>query len=143
MFTVHRSRITNHESPFTVHESRIIRIILLAIVVLFATTSCNKHDDEFDFVGKVIAYEECGLGYGSFGYVIQLCTPDDRGGDYTLRQTSFSNVVVAYGSDRLLHENDSISGTMYPDPNYSKTTCDYHYNRDCPEMVFTKLKVIK
>lgn len=127
------------------HRNKFVKYcVAITTVMLFSAliTSCEKHDD-FDFVGKVIYYEECSMGYGSFGYVIQLTTPDDIGGDYTLGTTTYKNVIVAYGSDRQLYENDNVSGKMYLDPNYSKTSCDYHYNRDCPEAVFTKLKVTK
>lgn len=115
------------------------------IFILFATLSlisaCTKHDD-FEFTGIVIDYEECN-GLLEMGYAVALSSPQNIGADYTSRNNQlFHNVVVIYGADRLLHEDSQISGRIYIDNNYSKTTCSRHYtDRNVPEAVFTKLKV--
>ena len=114
------------------------KALLFSVVLLFA--ACNNYDD-FEFTGKVIDYEEC---TGSeFGYAVSLSSPDTIGGDYTNRDgEEYKNVVVVYGSDRLLKRNNLISGRIYLDPNYSHAECTWHYtDRDVPEAVFTKLKV--
>ena len=107
-------------------------------VVLFA--SCEHHDD-FDFTGTVVDYEICN-GISEVGYDVALSSPDSIGGSYINRYNEeYQNVVVIYGSDRMLHGGTKISGTIYLDPNYSEAECNYHYReREVPEAVFTKLK---
>ena len=114
------------------------KLIVIAAVLLFA--ACNDYDD-FDFTGTVIDYEEC--SGSSLGYAVSLTSPDSIGGDYRTRYgETFSNVVVIYGSDRMLQEDAKISGRIYLDPNFSKTECSISYtDNDVPEAVFTKLKV--
>ena len=111
--------------------------IILAVVALLA--ACKNHDD-FKFTGTVVDYEECN-GISEMGYAIDLSSPDTIGGTYTTRSSkTYDNVVVVYGSDRILKENAKISGRMYIDNNYSRTTCSRHYtDRDVPEAVFTKI----
>ena len=113
-------------------------IFLTAVLML---TACVDHDD-FDFTGTVVDYELCN-SISDVGYAINLSSPDTIGGTYTTRErVEYSNVVVVYGSDRIMHSGDKVSGRIYLDPNYSKTTCKYSYDdRDVPEAVFTKLKV--
>lgn len=113
---------------------------LAAISTIFA--SCQNYDD-FEFTGTVIDYEECTV-IPDLGYAIALTTPDSIGAHYTTRtMAEYDNVVVVYGADRLLSENDKVSGRIYLDPNYSKSECYFHIQRDAPEAHFTKLKVIK
>ncbi|MBQ1409134.1 MAG: hypothetical protein IIY87_05195 [Bacteroidales bacterium] len=116
-----------------------IYVIILAVVAMFA--GCKEYDD-FDFAGTVVDYEECN-GISEMGYAIELSSPDTLGGDYTTHSgKEYHNVVVVYGSDRLLKENSKVSGRIYIDNDYSRSTCNYHYtDRDVPEAVFTKLKV--
>lgn len=104
-------------------------------------TGCVEHDD-FDFTGTVVDYEECN-GISEMGYAVALSSPSDIGGEYTTRTaTTYENVVVIYGADRMLKENAKISGRIYIDNNFSKTTCSIHYtDNDVPEAVFTKLSV--
>ena len=111
-------------------------ILILACCIL---SGCVHYDD-FDFTGIVVDFEYCQGAY-ELGYAVSLMTPDTIGGDYLTQDgDNYKHVVVIYGSDRLLHPGDSIGGRIYLDPNYSKTTCNYHYDRDVPEAVFTKLK---
>ncbi len=120
-------KFTFHRSHFTTY------------ITLFLLVSCVHHDD-FDFTGVVVDYEFC-QGAFEMGYAVSLMSPDTIGGDYITQEgKNCKNVVVVYGADRILHPNDSIKGSIYLDPNYSKTTCNYHYDRDVPEAVFTKLK---
>lgn len=116
------------------------RTLPIALTCLMALASCVHHDD-FDFAGIVVDYELCN-GMSEIGYAIDLSSPDSIGGTYTTRtQETYGNVVVVYGADRMLHEDDKVSGRIYLDPHHSKTECNYHYtDRDVPEAVFTKLK---
>ena len=111
----------------------------IALLALFFMSSCVHHDD-FEFTGIVVDYEPC-QGAFELGYVVSLTSPDTIGGDYINQEGDLcKNAVVIYGADRQLHPNDNISGKIYLDPNYSATTCNYHFDRDIPEAVFTKLK---
>ncbi len=113
--------------------------ILLSLALMALATRCVHHDD-FDIVGVVVDYEPCQSAY-EVGYAISLRSPDTIGGRYMTQQGEWKeNVVVVYGADRLLHPNDSIKGSIYLDPGFSKATCIYHFDRDVPEAVFTKLK---
>ena len=114
------------------------KLIIIAIVIL-AFGACIDHDD-FDFVGKVVDYEPCQSAY-EVGYAIELMSPDTVGGRYQTQQgVWYDHVVVVYGADRMLHPGDSVSGRIYLDPKFSKTQCMYHFEREAPEAVFTKLK---
>ncbi len=117
------------------------KTLLLSLLSLLTFVACEHHDD-FDFTGTVVDYEVCNSIY-DVGYAVALTSPDSIGGSYTTSdQKVFENVVVIYGSDRMLHGDDHISGRIYLDPNYSKTGCNYRYtDNDVPEAVFTKLKV--
>ena len=115
--------------------------IIAFTALLFA--SCNNYDD-FEFSGVVVDYEECSLNFGSFGYAVQLTSPDSIGKPYLTRDSIvYENVVVIYGADRMLHDKDEIYGRIFLDPKYSKTECVYHYLREAPEARFTKLEVRK
>ena len=116
---------------------------LLAIFITLFIAACVKHDD-FAITGTVVDYEECN-GISEMGYAVNLSSPDSIGGEYKTRSNkTYYNVVVVYGSDRMLKENAQISGRIYIDNNYSRTTCSRHYtDRDVPEAVFTELKVVK
>lgn len=116
--------------------------IFLAISVIAILAACKEKHDDFDFTGTVVDYEECN-GIMEMGYAVALTSPSSTGGSYTTRENkTFDNVVVIYGSDQMLKANSKISGSIYIDNNYSKTTCNRHYtDRDVPEAVFTKLKV--
>lgn len=116
------------------------KIALLSIALLFFA-SCKEYED-FEFAGTIVDYEMCN-GISDLGYAVALTSPDTIGGDYTTReQKEYQNVVVIYGSDRMLHEGDKISGRIYLDPNYSRTECTWRYtDRDVPEAVFTKLNL--
>jgi hypothetical protein len=114
------------------------KILIITTALFFA--ACNNYDD-FEFTGKVIDYEQC--DGASLGYAVTLTSPDTLGGEYhTHSGNIYNNVIVIYGADRLLKENDNISGRIYLDPNYSKSECTWHYTDwEVPEAVFTKLKV--
>jgi hypothetical protein len=114
------------------------KALLFSAILLLA--GCKNYDD-FEFTGTVVDFEEC-TG-SSFGYAVNLTSPDTIGGDYTTHDCDmYQNVVVIYGADRLLKEGANISGRIYLDPNYSRTECTWRYtDRDVPEAVFTKLKV--
>ena len=113
---------------------------LLFIPFCLLLASCVDHND-FSFSGTVVDYEMCN-GIYDVGYAICLTSPTDIGGSYTTQYDEvYDNVVVVYGSDRILQEGAHVSGRIYLDHNYSKTSCNYHYyDRDVPEAVFTKLK---
>lgn len=112
---------------------------LLLIPFLMLAFGCKNYDD-FAFSGVVVDYEMCQSMF-NMGYAVMLTSPDTIGGTYITQEgKTYENVVVIYGSDRLLHPNDSISGRIYLDPLFSKTECNYHYDRDVPEAVFTELK---
>lgn len=112
-----------------------VLISLLAV----SLGACIDHDD-FDIVGTVVDYEPCQSAY-EVGYAINLRSPDTVGGRYLTQEGKcYDHVVVVYGADRLLHPGDSISGRIYLDPKFSKTQCMYHFEREAPEAVFTKLK---
>lgn len=114
------------------------KILLLAGLALMAS-SCVDHDD-FAFSGTVVDYEECTSMF-DFGYAIALTSPDSIGSDYVTRTgETYKNVVVAYGADRILKEDEQLSGRMYLDPNYSRTECNYHYDREAPDARFTELE---
>ena len=104
--------------------------------------ACSNYDD-FEFTGTVVDYEMCN-GISELGYVVSLSAPDTIGGTYlTSEGKTATNAVVIYGSDRMLKQEDHIKGRIYLDPNYSKTTCNFHYtDRDVPEAVFTELSVL-
>ena len=112
------------------------------VAALAMMVACSDKHDDFDFTGIVVDYEECN-GIQEMGYAVELSSPTSRGGSYTTREIkNYDNVVVIYGADRLLKANSKISGRIYIDNKYSKTTCSRHYtDRDVPEAVFTKLKV--
>lgn len=113
--------------------------LLLIPVFLLAFGACIDHDD-FDIVGKVVDYEPCQSAY-EVGYAVSLSSPDTIGKRYQTQGGKwYDNVVMVYGADRLLHPGDSISGRIYLDPNFSKTECMYHFDRDVPEAVFTRIK---
>lgn len=115
------------------------RILYLLPLLLLMTASCVDHDD-FAFSGTVVDYEECTSMF-DFGYAIALTSPDTVGTDYVTRYgKEYHNVVVAYGADRILHENETVAGRMYLDPNYSHTQCNYHYDREAPDACFTDLE---
>lgn len=117
---------------------------ILFVALLFTVFASCKNYEDFDFTGSVVDYEMCN-GISEIGYAVALTSPDTIGGDYTTREMQqFHNVVVIYGSDRMLHSGDKISGRIYLDPGHSEAECNYHYNdRDVPEAVFTKLSVEK
>lgn len=99
------------------------------------------HYDDFEFTGTVIDYEFCS-SYTDYGYAIQLSSPDTIGGTYTTQNGDvFNNVVVLYQSPLLLKHNQHVSGRMFLDPKYSKTECNWHYDRDTPEGRITDVKV--
>ena len=111
-------------------------LLLFLLPLLIAACS---HDD-FDFVGVVVDYEPCQSSY-EVGYAVSLISPDTIGRPYLTQEGKWvDNVVMIYGADRLLHPNDSIKGRIYLDPSFSKAECFYHFDRDVPEAVFTKLK---
>ncbi len=114
---------------------------IIAAAALLLLAACSNYED-FEFTGKVVYYEICN-GISDLGYAVTLSAPDSIGGEYTTRERkTYQNVVIIYGANRILKEGDQISGRIYLDPNYSKTTCSMHYpDRDVPEAVFTKLKV--
>lgn len=114
------------------------RLTITLAALLFA--ACGDYDD-FAFTGTVVDYEMCN-GLSEMGYAVALSAPDSIGAAYTNRDGETSaNTVVIYGSDRLLYKDDQITGRIYIDNNYSKSTCSYHYtDRDVPEAVFTELK---
>ncbi len=113
------------------------KIILFATLALLAT-SCVDHDD-FAFSGTVVDYEECTSMF-DFGYAIALSSPDSIGTDYVARSgKTYKNVVVAYGADRILKEEEQVSGRMFIDPNYSRAECNFHYDREAPDARFTAL----
>lgn len=111
-------------------------LLLFLLPLFFAACS---HDD-FDFVGVVVDYEPCQSSY-EVGYAVSLISPDTIGRPYLTQEGKWcDNVVMIYGADRLLHPKDSIKGRIYLDPSFSKAECIYHFDRDVPEAVFTKLK---
>ncbi len=117
---------------------------LIAALLLLAA-GCNNYDD-FEFSGTVIDAETC-TNLQNLGYVVELDSPSDMGGDYLAADTMVHHhVAIIYGSDRMLRVGDRIEGKIYIDNNYSKSTCTYHYesrrvNNDVPEACFTKLRV--
>ena len=115
---------------------------LIIIAAIFLSAACNNYED-FEFTGQVVDYEQC--DGSSLGYAVTLTSPDTIGGEYHTRDGEiYQNVVVIYGADRLLKEDQIISGRIYLDPNYSKSECTWHYTDwEVPEAVFTKLKVNK
>ncbi|MBQ9588404.1 MAG: hypothetical protein IJR26_11210 [Bacteroidales bacterium] len=121
------------------------KLFLILSAAALLASACNKHEDEFEFSGTVVFYEYCSQEYGfdTYGYLVELTSPSDIGGDYVVNGESlgYTNAVMAYGSNRLLKEGSKISGKMYLDPHYSKTTCNIDLNRECKEAVFTKVKV--
>ena len=121
-----------------------IRLITTSLIIVAAIAACKDKHDDFDFTGTVVDYEECN-GISEMGYAVALSSPSSTGDSYTTRANeSFDNVVVIYGADRVLKANSRISGSIYIDNNYSKSTCSRHYtDRDVPEAVFTKLTVEK
>ena len=118
------------------------RLFIALFSVMALLSACNDKHDDFDITGTVVDYEECN-GISEMGYAVELSSPDSIGGEYkTHDNETYTNVVVVYGADRILKENAKISGRIYLDNNYSKTTCSRHYtDRDVPEAVFTKLEV--
>ena len=113
---------------------------IFLIPLLLLACGCNDYDD-FSFTGKVVDYEMCD-GLQSFGYAVTLTSPDTIGKDFVTREgVTYHHVVMCYRADRMLHPNQNISGKIYLDPNYSKTECNYHFDRDIPEAVFTKLRI--
>ena len=115
--------------------------LLLPLAVLFCCVSC-KEVDEIEFSGTVVDYEECN-GMFSMGYAVSLSSPDTIGGDYLTHENILEhNVVVIYGADQLLSYGDKIEGSFFLDPNYSKSECYIHFDRQIPEAQFTKLKVV-
>ena len=119
-----------------IHEFKYFAII---VTLMALCTACTDHDD-FPFSGTVVDYEIC-TGISSLGYAVCLTSPDTIGGRYTTQYNEvYDNVVVIYGADRMFHENETISGRIYLDHNYSKSECSYHREReDVPEAVFTKI----
>ncbi len=117
------------------------RFFSLVLLTLGLFVSCVDHDD-FDFTGTVVDYELCN-GVSEMGYAIALSSPDSIGGNYVTRENEqYSNVVVVFGSDRMLKSKSKVSGRIYLDPYHSKSECSYHYtDNNVPEAVFTKLKV--
>ena len=121
------------------------KALLTIAASLLCLMGCNHYDD-FSFSGTVIDAETC-TDLQNLGYVVELSSPSDMGGDYLAADTIVHhNVVVIYGSDRMLRVGNRIEGKIYIDNNYSKSTCSYHYsgrriNGDVPEACFTKLKV--
>lgn len=122
------------------------RILMLTAALLLLVACQTKHDDEFEFEGKVIDYEICS-GYSDVGYAVQLSRPDSVGGNYYASDSvTHPNVVVVYRADRLLRHGQEIKGKIYFNPNYSDAECNYHYRQttgDVPEACFSKLEVVK
>ena len=115
--------------------------LLLIISIMLLASSCIDHD-EFDFAGTVVDYEECN-GISELGYAVSLSSPDSIGKDYITRDgVTYHNVVVCYKANRMLRPNEKIKGSIYLDPKYSRTECYFHFDRDVPEAVFTKVEKI-
>ena len=114
---------------------------ILPIIAIFLLVSCGKPEGTFPFKGKVVSYLDCTLQSVSisemdFGYVVSLSVPDSIGGEYTdLAGQKHQNCVVVYRTRTRFRENDSISGEMYLDDNYSRAYCTYHLNHTLPEGV--------
>lgn len=109
----------------------------LGIAALFA--GCIHHED-FEFAGTVVDCEACTSM--EMGYAVALDFPDSVGRDYvTSENTTYHNVVVIYGSDRILKQNQDISGKIYIDNDHSDAYCSFHYRHinDVPECLFTEL----
>lgn len=120
--------------------------LFLALPLLLALSACHKHNDEFEFSGIVVDYELC-TSLQDLGYAVQITSSDTIGRTY-LTQTGqhVPNVIVIYNSDRMLRNQDSISGRIYFDPGHSKGNCNYQYREtsgDIPEACFTQVKVLK
>ena len=115
--------------------------ILFMAAAVFSFTSCKNYDD-FEIAGTVVEQEFC-TNLQNRGYVVALSSPEGVGGSYVCDDGSrYDNVVVVYNADRIIRKNAEITGRIYFDNNHSKAECTYHYDRDCPEAVFTKLKIV-
>ncbi|MBQ9474427.1 MAG: hypothetical protein IJU81_08485 [Bacteroidales bacterium] len=111
-------------------------------VVILSLASC-RHYDDFEIAGTVVEQEFC-TNLQNRGYVVALSSPEGVGGSYVCDDGSrYDNVVVVYNADRIIKKNAKITGRVYFDNNHSKAECTYHYDRDCPEAVFTKLKIVE
>lgn len=120
-------------------HSKILALGILAATLLLA--SC-RHYDDFEIAGTVIEQEYC-TSMQNRGYAVALSSPTGIGGSYTNDSgDTYDNVVIIYKADRILKKNASITGRIYIDNNFSAAECSYHYDRDCPEAVFTKLSVL-
>ena len=74
------------------------------------------------------------------GYVIDLDTPADIGGEYYDDYGNLHhNCVILYRTHNRFYDGDAVSGRMYLDPDYSKAICAYHAHLDIPEGVCEKL----
>ncbi|MDY5968721.1 MAG: hypothetical protein SPJ13_01720, partial [Bacteroidales bacterium] len=137
-FLIHSLLFTNE--PIVINMAKKNILPLLAALLL---VSCNSKD-EIDFAGTVVDYELCN-STSDLGYAVQLSAPDTLGGTYlTSDNIRYGNVIVIYGSDRMLGEGYKISGSIILDKNYSEAYCRYHYRTtrgDVPEARFSKLKV--
>ena len=123
-----------------------LTLLVFSFYLLVFLAGCGEHEGTFSFSGKAIYRLECTLATQSiaeqdFGYVLELDTPADIGADYYDTENNVHhNCVILYRTHTRLEENDSISGRMYLDPDYSNAICAYHYGHlGLPEGVCEKL----
>lgn len=124
-------------------HSAFSKLLVLSLFV-FILAACSKHD-EIDFEGVVIDTRECTASYlqPNLGYLVELTTPDNAGGDYTTQDgVVHHNVVILYDPDRIIYKKDHLSGTFYFDDEYSAANCSIHWTDfDVPMGVFISVTV--
>ena len=116
----------------------------LFFIVAFSLliSSCVRHD-EMEFRGKVVDVRHCEFSYmdQNPGYMVQLEYPEGVGGSISEGDNTAENIVVLYEPDRHIMVGDTIYGSFYLDPKYSKANCSMHWDYELPEGVFTKVRV--
>jgi hypothetical protein len=123
---------------------KVLGLGLLAWSLLLA--SCSKKD-EIAFRGTVVDAKICtqSMAQPSFGYLVNLDSPDSIGHSYTTPTgVTFPNVVILYEPDRLIYKDDKIKGSFYFDDKYPRANCtvQWHDIDDIPIGVFTSLTVV-
>ncbi len=120
------------------------KIILLLLIPLLLC-GCKKRVDDFAFKGKVVGYVQCSgmvssISEFDMGYVIALDTPESIGGDYTFTEKKvYHNCVILYHTRSRLQNDETISGRMYLDDQYSAAYCNFHFETGLPEGVCLSL----
>ena len=117
----------------------------MGLGLLVCLSGCKKKVEDFAFSGVAIDRVECtmmtqSISEQDWGFVIELTTPSDIGGDYYDAQSNVHhNCVLLYRTRYNFVENDKVSGRMYLDDEYSKSYCAYHSRLGLPEGVCSQL----